>query len=298
MLAQLILGALQVSLMLVVFGTGLSASLAEARYLLSQPQRLGRTLLSMNVLMPALVLLGLLAFPLHPPVKIALFTLAISPVPPLLPRKVSNVGAQHYVLSLLLTTSVLAVLTVPLSFAAGMAIVGRETTIQVDKVFFPVVISIVAPFAAGMLVRRLAPGFGARALKPTSIAAGALLAASVVPVLITAARPMLSLVGNGTLLAFAVFAGTGLLVGHLLGGPERETRAVLAIATASRHPGIALVVAQSAFPEQTMVLPAVLGYLIVESLVSLAYVRWLRRRQIGILPALGSPAREVSTEQH
>ena len=46
--------------------------------------------------------------------------------------------------------------------------------------------------------------------------------------------------------------------------------------------GIALVVAQSAFPKQAEhVLPALLAYLIMESLVTLVYVRWLRRRHAG-----------------
>jgi bile acid:Na+ symporter, BASS family len=290
MLAKIVVAALQLSLILVVFGTGASASGREARYLLSRPKQLGKTLLAMNVLMPLLVLVAVRSLALHPAVKIALFTLAISPVPPLLPRQVSSVGVPHHVLSLLLTTSVLAVLTVPLSFAAGMALLGHATTVSVQRVFLQVLLTVLAPFGAGMLARHLAPALLARAMRPLSLVANALLAASVIPILITASGPMLSLVGNGTLLAFAVFATTALFIGHRLGGPEPSSRAVLAIATASRHPGIALVVAQSAFPTQAdRVLPALLAYLIVESLVSLVYVRWLRRRHAGMLPG-GAPA--------
>lgn len=295
MLATLVLAGLQLSLMLVVFGTGLSASPSEAWYLPSRPKRLLKTLFSMNVVMPLLVLVTVRAVGLHPAVKVALFTLAISPVPPLLPRQASSVGLPHYILSLLLTTSVLAIVIVPLSFAGGMALLGRSLTVPVGKVVFTVLLTIVVPFGAGMIARHWAPQLAGRVTKPISLIAAVLLPASVIPVLVTSAGQMLSLVGNGTLLAFALFAATGILVGHLLGGPERETRAVLAISTASRHPGIALVVAQSAFPTQAkLVLPAVLTYLIVESLVSLAYVRWLRRRGAGILPALAQP--EASTQ--
>ena len=292
MLAQIVLGALQVSLILVVFGTGLNASRNEVRYLMARPRQLGKTLLAMNVLMPLLVLIAVRSVALLPAVKIALFTLAISPVPPLLPRQASKVGLPHHVLSLLLTTSVLAVVTVPLSFAGGMALLGHSTTIAVERVLLQVVITVVAPFGAGMLARHLAPGLASRAMRPLSLVAGVLLVASVIP----ASGAMLSLVGNGTLLAFATFAAAGLLIGHWLGGPEPSTRAVLAIATASRHPGIALVVAQSAFPEQAKaVLPALLSYLIVESLVSLIYVRWLRRRRAGMLPVMAGPSGGAST---
>lgn len=295
MLAQLVLGALQVSLILVVFGTGLNASQSDVRYLLARPKQLGKTLLAMNVLLPLLVLVAVRSVALHPAVKIALFTLAISPVPPLLPRQASKVGLPHQVLSLLLTTSVLAVVTVPISFAAGMALLGHSTTVAVEGVLLQVVITVVAPFGAGMLARHWAPKLAARALGPLSLVAGVLLALSVIPILVTASGAVLSLIGNGTLLAFAMFAGAGLLIGHCLGGPEPSSRAVLAIATASRHPGIALVVAQSAFPKQAeSVLPALLTYLIVESLVSLVYVRWLRRRHAGMLPVLAGPSEGTS----
>jgi bile acid:Na+ symporter, BASS family len=298
MIAKLVLGALQLSLMLIVFSTGLSARVGDARHLLNRPKHLAKTLLSMNVLMPLLVLVAIRSFALHPAVKIALFTLAISPVPPMLPRKAASADSRHYMLSLLLTTSVFAVATVPLSFAAGMAIIGRSDTVPVAKILVPVFVTLVAPFAMGMLVRGLAPTFADRALKPIVLVANVLLLASVVPVLITASGPIWNLMGNGTLLAFAAFAGTGLLIGHLLGGPEPGERVVLAIATASRHPGIALVVAQSAFPTQTEVLPALLSYLLVESLVSVAYVRWVKRRRTAHVPALVAPGREAPPQQH
>jgi BASS family bile acid:Na+ symporter len=67
-----------------------------------------------------------------------------------------------------------------------------------------------------------------------------------------------------------------LLVGHLLGGPEPENRVVLGLATASRHPGIAIALAQSAFPAQKLVAPAVLAYLLVGALVSAVYLRWTK----------------------
>jgi BASS family bile acid:Na+ symporter len=296
MLAKLILAGLQVSLILVVFGTGSSASRKEVRHLIAHPRQLAKTLLAMNVLMPLLVLVAVRSVDLHPAVKIALFTLAISPVPPLLPRQAAKVGLPHHVLSLLITTSVLAVVTVPLSFAAGMALLGHSTTIAVERVLLQVVITVVAPFGAGMLVRHWAPELARRALRPLSLVAGVLLAVSLIPILVTASGAMLGLVGNGTLFAFATFAVVGLLIGHWLGGPEPSSRAVLAIATASRHPGIALVVAQSAFPQQAeSVLPALLAYLIVESLVTLVYVRWLRRRHAGMLPVLAGPSGGAST---
>jgi len=185
-----------------------------------------------------------------------------------------------------------------LGFAAGMAALGGSSTVLVASILRLVIITVVAPFGVGLLVRSLAPTLAGRALKPVSLIANVLLVASVVPVLVTASAPMLRLVGNGTLLAFAAFAGTGLLIGHLLGGPEPGERVVLALATSSRHPGIALVVAQSAFPAQTEVLPALLTYLIVESLISIGYVRWLKRWRAAHMPALMASRPEAPPQPH
>ena len=86
-----------------------------------------------------------------------------------------------------------------------------------------------------------------------------------------------SLFGNGTVLIVAAMAITGLIVGHVLGGPEPEHRTVLALSTTSRHPAVALGAAVAAGAEAKSVLAAILLYLIVAILVSIPYVAWRRR---------------------
>jgi BASS family bile acid:Na+ symporter len=104
-----------------------------------------------------------------------------------------------------------------------------------------------------------------------------LLLASFALVLIKTGAPMLTLIGNGTLFAFAAFAATGLLLGHLLGGPHHEHSAVLAVAAATRHPAIALAIAHATYPAELHVLPAVVLYLVVSEFVTFPYFRWLKR---------------------
>ncbi len=50
---------------------------------------------------------------------------------------------------------------------------------------------------------------------------------------------------------------------HLLGGPDPDDRTALALATASRHPGVALLIPTGNFPNQKLVAPAMVLYLIV-----------------------------------
>jgi BASS family bile acid:Na+ symporter len=98
----------------------------------------------------------------------------------------------------------------------------------------------------------------------------ALLAASIPAVL--------ALVGNGTVVAAAAFVAAGLAVGHLAGGSRRDQQIVLALSTASRHPGIALALAKVNFPDEPQLGATILLFLLVGGLVGAPYLAWQRRR--------------------
>jgi bile acid:Na+ symporter, BASS family len=133
------------------------------------------------------------------------------------------------------------------------------------------------PFALGLLIHHLKPALADRAAPIASKAGIALLVLAVVPVLIKMWSPMMSLVGDGTLLAMVAFVVVGLAVGHFVGGPDPANRSILALATATRHPGVALVIATQNFPEAKLVAPAVLLYLLVCTIASLPYVSWRKK---------------------
>jgi BASS family bile acid:Na+ symporter len=92
---------------------------------------------------------------------------------------------------------------------------------------------------------------------------------------------IVSLIGNGTIVALAAFIVDGLITGHLLGGPGAEEPSVLALATAARHPGVALAIASENFPEQKLAPAAILLYLIVSAVLSIPYMIW-RKWHAGI----------------
>ena len=89
---------------------------------------------------------------------------------------------------------------------------------------------------------------------------------------------VLSLLGNGSVLALAAFVVVGLIAGHLLGGPNADDRLVLALATATRHPMIALTVAKVNFPDEPMLGATVLLYLLVGLIIGIPYQVWQKRR--------------------
>src|SRR5271156_5023327 len=83
---------LKASIILTLFGFGLGATRGDLLYVLRRPRVLARSLVAMFVIMPLFTILLTTEFHFQRPVMIALIALAISPVPPLLPRKVTKAG--------------------------------------------------------------------------------------------------------------------------------------------------------------------------------------------------------------
>jgi BASS family bile acid:Na+ symporter len=268
-LQSLILFVLKISITLNVLALGLEATLADATYLFRHPLELVRVFLSMNVVMPALALALVLTFNLHPAVKIALVALAVSPVPPFFPKKALKTGGKgDYSVGLLVATALLAIVVIPITMTIFERIGGVPLQMPARSVAALVFTTVLAPLLAGIALRAVAPAFAERTAKPIGILATALLVLSVLPVVFGSIRTILSLVGDGTLLSFAGFALVGYLVGHCLGGPEPENRSVLALATASRHPAIAVAIAHANFPQQKLAVPAIVLYLLVSGIVT------------------------------
>jgi BASS family bile acid:Na+ symporter len=107
---------IQASIVLTMFGLGLTTTWQDATYLFRQPPLLGRAVLSMSVIMPIVAagIAALFSFPFE--VEVALVALAVSPVPPLLhKRQLSAGGRREYVVGLLVAMSVLAIVLVPMT---------------------------------------------------------------------------------------------------------------------------------------------------------------------------------------
>jgi bile acid:Na+ symporter, BASS family len=141
-----------------------------------------------------------------------------------------------------------------------------------------VVLSVLAPLAIGMAVRRVVPAFAERIATPVSLVGTVLLVAGALVVLVSAWPAIVSLIGNGTILAIAAFTLIGLVVGHLLGGAYPEDRTVLALSSASRHPGVAMAIAAANVPGQKLVGAAVVLYLLLSAVVSIPYLIWSRHQ--------------------
>jgi BASS family bile acid:Na+ symporter len=278
-LQQAVVLALQVSILMTVFGFGLRTTVSDVMDLVRRPSLVGRSLVAMFVIMPIVAVALAQAFELRPSVEIALVALAISPIPPLLPGREQKAGGHaSYALGLMMIAAALSIAIVP----AEVDMVGRyfmrPLAMSPWAIAGIALKAAVLPLVAGMLLRAVLPDVAARITKPVGLIATVVLVAGVLALLAGTFTAVLSLVGNGTVVAMVAFVVMGLAVGHGLGGPSANDRLVLALSTASRHPAIALAIAKANFPDEPHLGATIILYLLVSLLIGIPYQIWQKRR--------------------
>jgi BASS family bile acid:Na+ symporter len=145
-----------------------------------------------------------------------------------------------------------------------------------------VALSVLLPLFIGIGLHAAAPRHSARAARAVGVVGWLLLVAFALPALIVALPRMRDVASVQGLAIVGAYAVCTLVIGHLLGGPEPESRRVLALSTTLRHPGVALALAQANFAHVPQTTPAILLCLLVTSAVSAPYVTGSRRRKIAV----------------
>ena len=265
---------IRTSLFAVVVALGMSSTWRDATSLLRSPALLVRSVLSMQVLTPLLAIGLAVALPLHPGVRTAIVVLALAPVPPLLPGKQMEIGGNRpYAISLLVVSGVLSIATIPISLQLMDDLSPLSLRIAPSVIAKLVATSVLVPLVVGLLIGAVAPAFGRRASPFLAKGGMGLLVLGLLPPLIVAIPAMRGLIGDGTLAVCAVLCVVALAIGHLLGGPDRDDRTVLALSTAMRHPGIAIALASANVAHEPLAIPAILLYVIVSAVVRAPYMK-------------------------
>jgi BASS family bile acid:Na+ symporter len=282
-LAALIVLVLKASIAALIFALGLKTPISDLTMLLREPALLARSILAMNLLMPAVAAMLVLFCDLRPPLGGLLVALSLAPVPPMLPRRFARAGGeQSYGVSLLVAAALVSVVSIPVSVEVVERIFGIPLSITPADVMGLLALSLAAPLVAGLALHRLAPGLSEGLVRPLSLAADALLLLALAGLLAASWKAMAGQLSVTTLSVMAIFVAAGLAIGHVLGGPDPQERTVLALATAARHPGVAAGVVRLAAPEAKGVLPLLLIYLLASAILSMPYAAWRKRK--GALP--------------
>ena len=277
-LQQAVMLVLRASILMTVFGIGLQATPADFLFPLRRPSLFARSLLAMLVVMPIVALALARAFELRPSVEIVLVAFALSPIPPLLPRRQREAGGDRsYAVALMAIVGVLSIASIPLGARVVGRYFGQPFAMSPRVIAAAVLEAAVLPLVAGLLFRAMLPAAAARVTKPIGVIANVLLAVGVVALLAPTLTAVFALIGNGTILGLAAFVIAGLATGHVLGGPEADDRVVLAFATACRHPAIALAIAKANFPDEPDLGATVILYALVNLIIGIAYNNWQKR---------------------
>jgi BASS family bile acid:Na+ symporter len=275
-LTELLLTGLKLAVGLIILGIGLSATIADLVLVFRRPGLLVRSLFAMYVLVPlaAVVLVKLL--PIAVTAKLALLVLAVSAGAPLLPRRLANFGSPGYVFGLVVVSSLASIVLVPLTI--GVLTRAVATQIEVEPLAAALVIgkSFLAPLAVGIALRAMLPRASERVAHALTGLAGLLLVVCAVLLLGVHIGLLLdaSWSGFGALVLLMLVA---LAIGQALGGPNPDDRTALAIACATRHLGIAVLVATS-FPGPRVVV-LISAYIVISMAVSVPYLAWRKRQR-------------------
>ncbi|MGO9039617.1 MAG: bile acid:sodium symporter family protein [Steroidobacteraceae bacterium] len=256
-----------------VFALGLNTRWKDLTHLFSTPGLFLRSLLAMYVLTPLIAVVLALAAPAPLTIKVAVLLMAISAGAPALPKKLLKLDANpQYVRSLSVTTTLLAIATVPLSLTALGAFFGRDVSVDIGQVAAKITLAYLAPLLAGMVVRSVALTLAERMAGPILNIAGVTLLVLIVLIVATSFSAIVG-VGLPGLATIALMTSASLAIGHVLGGPDPNDRTTLAVACATRFPGIGLLIAAQNFPK-TKPLPVVVVYVLISTLTVLPYWRW------------------------
>jgi bile acid:Na+ symporter, BASS family len=277
---------LRASIVMTIFAVALDAEPGEGRSLFRRPEKLVRSLVAMNVVMPVFAVIVVALFPMAPVVKVVLVALSVSPVPPFLPGKAQKTGgSESYVIGLLVSASLFAIVLIPLTLWIVSLIFQVEMHLDMPKIIVSILTTVLVPLTIGILIRQFFPHVADLIARPLAILASILLAITALTAIAGVWKLIVSLIGSGAILAFLAFVIVGVFVGHMLGGPEEEDRTVLAFATASRHPAIAIAIAASYFPQPKLATAAVVLYLFVSIIATIPYAQWRKRQLVPSHPA-------------
>jgi len=283
--SALITLGLSVSLFAIVLATGMATARRDIGLLAVDPRLLLRSLVSMNVVAPTIASILALTLPLDRALAIALVLLAISPVPPTGPGKsLAAGGDRSYVVSLLALSAMLSIVLVPLSLAILGKLVELPLAITPALVARKIAMSILLPLFTGTFIRAASPAKSERASRVVGALGAVLLLLCAVPLIVAALPRLWPLVGSGGIAVIVAYSTFTLLTGHVLGGPSPDNRTVLALSSTMRHPGIAIVLARANFPDEPLIVPAMLLCLLVSAIVSTTYVRASRQHTTVVAP--------------
>jgi bile acid:Na+ symporter, BASS family len=276
---------LNLFVVVVMFSIGLRVTGGDLAHTLRDRRLVVRSLVANCVIVPALGFLLVTLLPTDPDLKLGFLLLAAIPGTPValqFTRTATGRLALAASMTFLLTLVSLAITPVVLE-------VMPQATSHHPKPLLSLVATLVLylalPLTAGLLVSRRAPGLSPRLVTPLNILATVAFVGLMWETR-TFRREAMKSMSRNSLAAILLLILLAMIVGWYLGGPDRESRRVLATSTSMRSVVICFFIARYWFPgTDVYVAPLVyLSLMVPINAVFTLYQKW-RQWRLRTVPA-------------
>jgi BASS family bile acid:Na+ symporter len=271
-------------------GVGLGLTLRDVLAPLRHGQFVVRSLLASWIVCPATAWILLQVRPLDSSYAAGLLMLSLAPCAPFAPAMAARAGGDAaYMAAFTMLSAVTTIVVMPLFvpiFVSGLS----ADPLSIAR---PLVLFVLAPLAAGMLVRQISVAAADRARAPVAAATSAAALGLVVMVVILHSPGVIVAFGSFAVATEVVFVAAITLLAHACGsGLAHEQRSVLTLGASTRNLGAALapLVAADADPRSILMIVIAVPVTIAASALT---AKWLRRNQT--VPAAGEPASSSAT---
>lgn len=269
------------TLFTLMFSMGLRWTFADVVWLWRRPSLLVRSLIAVFVAVPLFgVLLGFMpGFTVAE--RLGVGAMMICPGAPTIPQKSLKAGGHsQFAASLQFTVCLLAIVSIPLTASILSQFYPNQAWLSPQEIGKQVFLAQVLPMGLGVLLAQYQPKLAADWLEPTHKLANLLFALLAIALLVVSLHKVLA-AGFLTYLAIAGMAIASLVCGHLLGGPDPNTRTDLAYATVTRNAGLAILLVTLNFPNLDFVkggiISTLITYALIAAIVSIPYTIWRKR---------------------
>ena len=265
----------------VMLSIGLRVSGGELLDILRNRALLTRTLLANCVLIPAIGFLLVRIFPLTPDATIGILLLAAIPGTPITLQFTRMAKTQlAFAATMTFVLSLVSIAMTPLAIEVMPGMAQRDQRPMLHLVT-SIALYIALPLCAGLWVARRAPKIAPRLELPLGILASIVFLFLMWETRLVRRGAFNAVRGGGTILAMILLLLLSMLIGWLIGGPNRESRRVLATSTGMRNVIVVLYVARYCFPGTNVyMIPIVYVSLMVPTnlLFHLAFTGWHKLR--------------------
>ena len=206
--SAIILGA---ALIIIMFGMGLSLTVADFKRVLLYPKAVIVGLINQLIILPAIGFALIWLFPVKPDIAIGLIILAACPGGPT-SNLITHLAKGDTALSVSLTaiSSTITVITIPFIVNLGLLMVqGKEAAFQLDvlQTIGQVFIIVIIPVSLGMLIKARQAAFADRMDKPVRVASGVVFTLVIVGILIKEKANIIPYFQQAGVLALSIETG-------------------------------------------------------------------------------------------